>query len=236
MKPSILLSIFLTLAIGGGAGIFYYETQLTDVNQIRQEVSERLLRIDNLDSSVNEFALRSRVNIDNNYDELVRVTLLLDREIRNLDTDFFSDSQFEGTLLAGHFMQLKSALEAKNDLIENFKSHNSVLRNSEKYAPLVGRELMFVAEDRNLNDIARIYREVAYGSLHYAKPGSDADVDKLTKLMCQIPVDVPDTGDGKAFARRIPVAHHRAGKSYCNRYRGEGSNRCLPQQGIGIDH
>lgn len=88
MKPSILLSIFLTLAIGGGAGIFYYETQLTDVNQIRQEVNERLLRIDNLDSSVNEFALRSRVNIDNNYDELVRVTLLLDREIRNLDTDF----------------------------------------------------------------------------------------------------------------------------------------------------
>lgn len=209
MKPSILLSIFLTLAIGGGAGIFYYETQLTDVNQIRQEVNERLLRIDNLDSSVNEFALRSRVNIDNNYDELVRVTLLLDREIRNLDTDFFSDSQFEGTLLAGHFMQLKSALEAKNDLIENFKSHNSVLRNSEKYAPLVGRELMFVAEDRNLNDIARIYREVAYGSLHYAKPGSDADVDKLTKLMYQIPATEKHL-PGEYLSRIIELANHIA--------------------------
>lgn len=209
MKPSILLIIFFLLAAGGGGGLFYYEYQLPDVDFIRRDVNERLLKIDNLDSSVNEYALRSRVNIDNNYDNLVRVTVLLDREIRDLETDYFSDSNLQGTLLLRHFNQLKNALETKNDLIENFKSHNSVLRNSEKYAPLVGRELMFAAEDRNLTEAARLYREIAYGSMHYAKPGSDANVGTLTDLLYKIP-ETESLLPGEFLTRIIELTNHIA--------------------------
>lgn len=209
MKPSVLLIIFLLLAAGGGGGLFYYEYQLPDVDFVRRDVNERLLKIDNLDSSVNEYALRSRVNIDNNYDNLVRVTLLLDREIRELETDYFSVANMQETLLQRHFTALKNALETKNDLIENFKSHNSVLRNSEKYAPLVGRELMFAAEDRNLTEAARLYREISYGSMHYAKPGSEANVGVLTDLLYKIP-ETESLLPSEFLTRIIELTNHIA--------------------------
>lgn len=187
MKPSVLLIVFFVLATCGGAGLVYYQYQLPDVESIRRDVNERLLKMDSLESSVNEFALRSRVNIDNNYDSLVRVTLLLDRSIKDFESVYFNDSTMAGSLLEQRFTEFKNVLETKNDLIENFKSHNSVLRNSEKYAPLVGRELMFAAEDRNLRDVARLYREVAHGSMLYAKPGSAGNAQVLSELLFRIP-------------------------------------------------
>jgi len=209
MKASVLLTAFLVLAVCGGGGLFYYQHQLPDVESVRRDVNEHLLRIESLDSSVNEFALRSRVNIDSNYDSLARVTELLDRSIREFESAYFDDAIMDDLLLRQRFSELKNALETKNDLIENFKSHNSVLRNSEKYAPLVGRELMFAAEGYNLTEVATLYREVAHGSMLYAKPGAGSSPQFLSELLYRIP-ETERLLPENYLSRIIELANHIA--------------------------
>ena len=187
MKASRLLAIFFTLALIGGAGLFYFQYQLPDVKFISRDVNERLLKIDSLDSSASELALRSRVGIDNNYDILVRTTILLDRAIQDLEVTYFNDPAIKEKLLGKQFVGFRNELETKKDLIENFKSHNSVLRNSEKYAPLVGRELILAAEKQGLPEVAKLYGDVVLGVLEYARPGLVDNTGLLKELLREIP-------------------------------------------------
>jgi len=189
MKASRLLIVFFSMAIIGGAGLFYFKYQLPDLEFMRRDVNQRLLKIDGLDSSVSEFALRSRSGIDNNYDMLVRNTTLLDQAIKNFQVTYFNDGVMQGELLGMQFVSFSNELEIKKDNIENFKSHNSVLRNSEKYAPIVGRELMIAAENQGSPELAKFYGEVVLRLLEYARTASDAvdNVGTLKKLLSKIP-------------------------------------------------
>lgn len=187
MKPSILLSLFFVIVLGGGAALFYYQHQLPDTEFMAGDISERLLTIDGLDSKVSEYALRSRVNLDTNYDALVNATVKLSRAVQDLEKTYFNNSSMQGSLLEQRFTDFKSEVISKNDLVESFKSHNSVLRNSEKYTPIVGRELVLAAEREGLSDIARFYSEVVLSVLQYARQGEDVDAAPLNSLLSQIP-------------------------------------------------
>lgn len=207
MRPSMLLVVFFSIALLGGAGLFYYQYQLPDVEFMGRDFNERLLKIDSLDSSVSEYALRSRVGLDNNYDMLVRATKLLDRSIDELKATYFNDAKMQGTILGTKFTGFENELETKNDLIESFKSHNSVLRNSEKYAPLVGRELMLAAENQGLPAIAKLYGEVVLAVLEYARPGQPLNAGSLRELLNKIP-DTENQLSPEYLSKIIELANH----------------------------
>lgn len=209
MKPSMLLVGFFALALIGGAGLFYYQYQLPDVEFISRDVNERLLKIDSLDSSVSEYALRSRSGVDNNYDSLVRSTTLLDRAIEALEFTYFNDPAIQDSLLVNQFIGFRNELESKKDLIEYFKSHNSVLRNSEKYAPLVGRELAIAAEKQGLQEVAKFYRDTVIEVLEYARPGQRKNAESLKALMMIIP-DTETKMPAEFNSRIIEFAKHIA--------------------------
>ncbi len=188
MKPSVLLIVFVLLATcGGGSLFYYYQYEMPDVEFISRDVNARLLKIDGLNSSVSEYVLRSRVNIDTHYDALVQVTQQLEQETHDLEANYFSNKKLQGTELEQRFLNFKNALETKYEIIENFKSHNSVLRNSEKYAPQLGWELMFAAEEYDLFEVAQLYRELARGSMLYARMGSRGNEQKLAAMLGEIP-------------------------------------------------
>lgn len=207
MRPSMLLVVFFSIALIGGAGLFYYQYRLPDVEFMGRDFNERLLKIDSLDSSVSEYALRSRVSIDNNYDTLVRATVLLDRSIRDLKDTYFNDPRMQGTLLENKFIAFENELETKKDLIESFKSHNSVLRNSEKYAPLVGRELMLAAEKQGLPEVAKLYSEVVLAVLEYARPGQASNAGLIKELQLKIP-DTENQLSSELLSKIIELANH----------------------------
>ena len=145
MKNSLLFATVLAIAVLGGIVLFYLESTLPDNELINRDVNAKLLKIDNLDSSINELSLRSRANLDSNYDMLVRSTVTLERTVSELADSYFNSSKIAGSLLESRFNNFLNTVEIKTDQVENFKSHNSVLRNSEKYTPMVGAQLASVA-------------------------------------------------------------------------------------------
>jgi len=207
MKPSRLLLVFFSLALIGGGGLIYYQYRLPDVKFISQDVNERFLRIDGLDSSVSEYALRSRAGLDNNYDLLVSNTILLDRAISDLELTYFTDPAMQGTLLGKEFAGFRTELEIKNDLIENFKSHNSVLRNSEKYAPSVGRELMLAAENNALPELAKFYSSVVLELLEYGRTGLAGNEESLRASLGKI-ADTEGRMPAEYLSRIIEFTNH----------------------------
>lgn len=186
MKPRILFLIFAVLAIFGGSGLLYMQINLPDIAGTLRDVSERLLKIDSLDAKVSELSLRSRSNIDKNYDNLVTATKKLDQSVADLESRYFNDPEIKGTEIEQSFIQFKQELSLKTDLVENFKSHNSVLRNSEKYMPIVGQRLIASAQEAGSIEQANIYADAVINAQEYSKQGESKNPEKLNFLLQQI--------------------------------------------------
>lgn len=179
MKNSLLIVAILIIAIAGGAGLFYFGSKLPDNELINQNVNTQLLRIDTLDANVNELALRSRANIDLNYDMLVRSTVALERTVLDLSNTYFRKSEIKGSLLDTRFDNFKASLEIKNDQVEDFKSSNAVLRNSETYIPLVGMQLTEVAQQNSLPEVSNLYKQIVIEMLEFTRQGSNRQIDEV---------------------------------------------------------
>lgn len=186
MKNAILLIIMLLIAITGAAGLFYLDSKLPDNELINRDVNAQLLKIDGLDSSINELALRSRANIDSNYDMLVRSTSSLEKAVTNLSNGNFDQTQIAGSLLEKRFDSFKNSIEVKVDQVENFKSNNSVLRNSEKYTPIVGTELASIAQQNKLLEISDTYKKIVLDVLEFTKQSSSRNEQELTNYASEI--------------------------------------------------
>ncbi len=180
MKNSLLFALILLIAAIGGLGLLYLGSNLPDNDLANRNVNAQLLKIDNLDSSVNELSLRSRANLDTNYDLLVRSTVALERAVSDLSLGYFNQEKISGSLLETRFNSFKATAEIKSDQVEDFKSHNSVLRNSEKYAPMVGSQLSLIARENALLDVENLYRQAVIDTLEFAKQGSTKPVGEVS--------------------------------------------------------
>lgn len=186
MKPSTLLLIYLFLAIAGGLGVFYYQSTVPDNKEISNDVTQRLLTIDGLNSDIGELVLRSRYNLDPNYDSLTRSATLLDQSIESFGEAYFSTEGVSDPMLVKSFEKLKSEVMIQRDLIESFKSHNSVLRNSEKYAPAAGQSLMSIAKEAKLDDAEQLYGSLVRELLAYSLLGSSFSIEKIKVALPQL--------------------------------------------------
>lgn len=172
MKNFILVFTIILITILGGFGLFYIESKLSDDELVDRDLDSRLLKIDSLVSNLNELVLRSRANLDTNYDVLVRRTVSLGRKMDELSNGHFSKEKISGSLLESRFNNFKGLVEVKLDQIENFKSANSILKNSESYVPLIGIELSDIAQEMGNDDLSNIYRNIVSDVLEYTKQGS----------------------------------------------------------------
>lgn len=180
MKNSIIFLLIILIVVAGGLRLYYLESNQPNRELINQDVSSQLLKLDMLDSNINELVLRSRSNLDTNYDMLVRSTSDLDRITSDLSRTYFSEEAIEGSLLSTRFARYSTYAEVKLDQVENFKSFNSVLRNSSKYIPLVGRELANMADQSNLPSIAAMYQRVVIDLQEFTLQGSEKQVEEVS--------------------------------------------------------
>lgn len=207
MKASLLIIIFLALAILGGSGLFIYQRTLPDIDAIRKDIVERILTIDSLDTNINELAIRNRYNFDLNYDGVTRASSLLDKAVSDFGRTYFINKNAETDLLARRFQDFKNELEVKKELIENFKTHNSVLRNSEKYAPLVGRKLIAVADQANEMTAKEHYTEIIREMLEYSLQGSSVRLENLKIMRTQL-TEVEKSMPRQALTEMIAFNNH----------------------------
>ena len=183
MKPSTFLLGFLVVAILGGVALFSYRSTLPNTEQMVRDVTERLLRLEELDSSVNELSLRNRFHLDQNYDQLTRAVRLLTQTSRDLNEDYFGQEQFNNSLVQRRFKEFNSELVIKTDLIENFKSHNAVLKNSVRYVPAASNELRNIAANQGLTELVGVYEEITRELLEFALLGTPSSVERIKILL-----------------------------------------------------
>ena len=105
---------------------------------LRARVSEQLRDIKQLDAELNLHVLRSKDDLNRNYDVLAGLLqslgdaeVSLDDLVRRTDSDSV-------TVPAS---ALKQALDAKAEIVESFKTQNSVVRNSMRFLPLAALQL-----------------------------------------------------------------------------------------------
>ncbi|MBX2809576.1 MAG: hypothetical protein KTR20_13205, partial [Cellvibrionaceae bacterium] len=170
MKLTVFL-VALLLVTGSSLAYFYYD------NSRRVDSDEYIATLANInelkqaDAQLNTLMLKSRYGLQADYDDLANHSVNLNKTFGILKASSISryyarDNDLE--TLVGEYEEM---LDIKNDLVENFKSHNAVLRNSIKYAPGLGEELISTLERkdsdkvgvlRNLNQA--LYRWALYTS------------------------------------------------------------------------
>lgn len=154
------------------AGYPVVQLQLHDFS-IYEDVTGKIGELEELDAKADALALRSRLGIDHNYDELAKIPglintlkdgdlqpMLADRDLKNISIDRF-------------FSAYQEAATNKESVIENFKTHNSVLRNSVRYAPEVASRLNSLAIHNGLTEDAEVLEKLSKALLLYGLLGNE---------------------------------------------------------------
>jgi len=104
---------------------------VTHFEQLRQQ-----------DAQLNQYVLQSRYNLLRNYDPVVSSQQRIHELLNTLQQDkpdYFSPGE---TPIQQEFTRYRKLFETKFAVVEAFKSHNAVLRNSLRYFPLAVQHLI----------------------------------------------------------------------------------------------
>jgi diguanylate cyclase len=118
------------------SGWLYYKTQAVNID-LQDQFTPELRALKQLDVEWDANILKSRIGINNNYDP---VTTPLNY-VRNMEEHLGLSLQIDrGNTLSPALTKLKSIFNEKEELVEQFKSQNAILRNSLHYFPTAVEE------------------------------------------------------------------------------------------------
>lgn len=186
MKSSLLLVALFIIALFTGAALFFYKSKIPDIYQLNNAVQLQLNRVSSLDTNTNELALKNRINIETNYDTITKSVSQLKRSVKNMAEKNAPFLDPKNALLNKRYKALQQEIEVKSDFIENFKTRFAVLRNSERYVPVVGERLVLTAQQNNLTDIATLYRDTIITAFNFSSPYDKNADDRLPELIIQL--------------------------------------------------
>lgn len=145
MRVAVVLAILMILG-GASAAYIAFETSINPSNKLRSVVVEAVDGIKQADNLINSLVLESRYGLTADYDELAKLIIKLREGMATLKFGEARSYVADNALANQSLNDLAEQFSLKIDLIENFKSHNSVLRNSIRYAPELGDQLIAEAE------------------------------------------------------------------------------------------
>ena len=170
------------LALGAVPWLYLGSTQIDGV--VHSRVVTQFERLHQQDARLAQFILQSRFGVLHNYDPLVRTT----QEIQHLLDDISTDQPDlfgVGTNVSQtEFQRLRGLFRAKFELVEQFKSRNSVLRNSMAYFPFA--VLQEMADTRDGPAIDRFRDLLEHVLLHEQGPagaGNKAQIESAAKAL-----------------------------------------------------
>ncbi|MBI5919375.1 MAG: response regulator [Nitrosomonadales bacterium] len=124
---------------------------------VHVKVTSELRLLRQLDATLGQYVLQARLGLLNNYDPIVvtQGTISeLAKELREQHPAFFG--QGDGALQLS-FADYLAARQSKDELVERFKSHNAVLKNSLHFLPIAVDRLL---KDGVLRDGGQLENEV----------------------------------------------------------------------------
>jgi hypothetical protein len=165
MKAKILLLLLIV-----AAGYPVLKMQFDNYGYY-ERVLEQLKQLQILDEETNSLMMRSRLDIDNNYDRLSALPARIKDIQAEISTGTEGFINTENLALGSNFERYIEAEQNKSAIVENFKSHNSVLRNSVRYAPIAADKLIQVATEKRLTSEAETLKKLKADILEYTING-----------------------------------------------------------------
>ncbi len=132
-----LLLVLLVAALAGGLAGLVHKTQAIDT-EAQDQVNEQLRTLKQLDAEWNLDVLRTKLGINKNYDAVANPLRWL---LENQDSLLLAAERVHSVDLKPDVTALQAALNQKIDLIERFKTQNSLLKNSLRFLPIAVAQL-----------------------------------------------------------------------------------------------
>lgn len=175
MRISVVL-VFLLALLGIALGIFSYKNYKEFSSQRYLEGLSLVNQLRHADADLNILLLKSRYGLQADYDDMAKKTAFLNDGLSTLRSEYLQNYLASDLDFSNAFKEYEEQLSLKMDLVESFKSHNAILRNSIKYAPPLGDELILELESKD-NDLVELlkkinralYRWSLYGDKEQAK-------------------------------------------------------------------
>jgi two-component system, NtrC family, sensor kinase len=180
----------LALALTSILAFLYVRTQDHELSGYFENVA-LLRQLKQLDARWELDVLKSKMGIDTNYDSLVDPLVELNQRRETLQSVIGNHSQASDSELNGLGESFHQAISEKTRLIEHFKSHNSVLRNSLAFLPTAAEDVensmrRATGDSGALRELSAKVNAVLLDSIVFSQAPSDdkaADIElKLARL------------------------------------------------------
>jgi len=137
--------------------------------------TESIRQLKEMESELNVLVLKSRYGLDGNYDKLAEIPKNIRLVLKQLENRAFTPEVLETPKIKNALSNYSTQIEIKQDVLESFKSHNSLLRNSLTYAPIAGDNLADLAKENNLLEAEQLFNhlnEALYKLILFSDPES----------------------------------------------------------------
>ncbi len=202
MKINVLL-LSLLLITGIALGVFYHKNAEESAHENYMVSVNLMNQLKQTDAGLNVLLLKSRYGLQADYDELARKSVLLSDSFSKLKKSNIARYLDTDVPLADALREYEEQINLKIDLVESFKSHNAVLRNSIKYAPPLGDELISTLENKPEGDaslLKKINQALYRWSLYGDKEQADIIQDNVRKILDLLPL----------FSNEIPLLEYNS--------------------------
>lgn len=179
MTNSIKIGLVASVVIVAAAVVLYFLARENDPENYRASIAQ-VQQIQQLASDWSVETARVRSDPMADYDALVAFIPRMDQLKETLLATVQGIPEVPDRL-ANDVSAYASAIDAKEERIERFKTSNSVVRNSARYLPLAAANI--VQDEASENDLAREVGTLANDVNDYLAAPSDAAKGRLTAVL-----------------------------------------------------
>lgn len=143
-----------------------YKSNAVDVEK-QALVTETLHKMEKIDNTLNDEVLRSRLALSSDYDTLAKQFPRLRKLQSSLNEGPWSIRGQAGAIVDRELEAYAELIDNKEDLIERFKAHNSILRNSTNFVPVGGAQLAAQLEREDNSELVEPVQTLIRDLLEY---------------------------------------------------------------------
>jgi uncharacterized protein (UPF0335 family) len=178
----LMITLIVLVVIGGmGAVYIAYQHQQESSDEIRNLILEATNTLKQHDNITNTAILESRYGLRTDYDVLAKQVRDLQDSVQNFNRGALADYANDNGRIQQLLLGFSGQLALKIELVESFKSHNAILRNSIKYAPQLGEQLINEARTKKNTAAVKQLSEVNEALYRWALHGDQAQAAIIQK-------------------------------------------------------
>ena len=164
--------MIVTAALLAALAFFYARSQQQGESDYLENVTA-LRHLKQLDAQWEVDVLKSKIGINMHYDFLadsqIELSALLDRS----ESDMRRQKHETSDVLAKSGAALRAVVQEKATLIERFKSHNALLRNSLAFLPIAAEDVQQSIGGFGIRDVVAGVNELLLNSMLFSQNASD---------------------------------------------------------------